>query len=234
MTTIAVGNLKGGVGTTTLAVNLAALLQRAGHDVSLVDCGGAGDIYRWVERRHRHGLGNIRCRTWSQAGATNGDDSSYTIIDAGSDRRTVLPLLANVDFWLAPTPPDFPDYMSTLNLFNSWREARAEQDRPGLFAGAITQVRSDERELEWTARRKLSFARQDMIVLNQSLTRHAAWDATYGGYAMHELPANVAGKATGEFGAMVGQLLAYALLTLAAPVRLCHTPNGRQATVALL
>lgn len=230
MTTIAVGNLKGGVGTTTLAVNLAALLQHGGHDVTMVDCSGGPDVHRWVQRRQHEGLGDIKYRTWSSNVSSDRGESSYIIVDAGSDRKAVLPLLAHMDLWLAPTPPLFPDFMSTVNLFDLWREARDVQGRPGLFAGVITRVSSNERDLEWTARRKLAFARQHMLVLSQSLARHAAWDATYGGHAMHELPTNVAGVAASEFSAMVVQLFGHGLLALTAPRRPPSIHTSRQAS----
>lgn len=145
-----------------------------------------------------------------------------------------MPLLPKVDIWLAPTSPVFPDFKSTLDLFALWRSARAGEGGPGLFASAITQVGPNERDLEWAARRKLSFMGQDMLVLNQSLTRHPAWDVTYSGHAMHELPANVAGKAASEFSAMLGQLFAFGLLTLAAPLRFRTPHNGQPNSAALL
>lgn len=226
VTTIAIGNLKGGIGATTLAVNLAALLQHAGHDVALVDC-GSGAVVRWVQRRNRAGLGTIECKSSSHEGTADEGGSSYTVIDVGAHRKSLLPLLGYVDLWLAPTPPVFPDYAATLNVFDLWRDAREEHGRPGLFAAAITQVGSGERDLEWMARRKLFFARQEMLVLNQSLARHAAWDATYGGHAMHELPSHVAGKAASEFSTLVLQFLAFGLNALTEPGRLPTNHNGR-------
>lgn len=232
MTTIAIGNLKGGVGTTTLAVNLAALLQHGGHDVTLVDCSGGVEVYLWLQRRQREGLGAIRYQPSPPDASSYGDRSSYTIIDAGSNRKAVLPLLPHVDIWLAPTPPAFPDFMSTVTLFDFWQEARHAQSRSGMFASAIVRVDPNERALEWEARRKLAYARQDMLVLKQSLTRHAAWDATYSGHALHELPTHVAGSRAGEFTAMVGQFFAMGLLWLASPPRHRFIHNGQQVTAA--
>lgn len=232
MTTIAVGNLKGGVGTTTLALNLAALLQHGGHDVTMVDCAGGLDVYRWVQRRQHEGLGTIKYREWWPDASLYYEESSYTIVDAGSDRRAVLPLLAQVDLWLAPTPPVSVDFMSTVTLLDLLRDARNARGRSALFAAVIARVDPNERDLEWTARRKLAFARPDMLVLNQSLTRHAAWDATYGGHAVHELPTPVAGIAASQFSAMVGQFFGHGLLALTARPRLPSIHNGRHVYAA--
>lgn len=47
---IAVGNLKGGTGKSTIAVNLASALAEAGHKTTLVDADCQGTSSRWHER----------------------------------------------------------------------------------------------------------------------------------------------------------------------------------------
>ncbi len=47
---IAVGNLKGGTGKSTIAVNLACALAEAGHRTMLVDADGQGTSSRWHQR----------------------------------------------------------------------------------------------------------------------------------------------------------------------------------------
>ena len=212
MITIAIGNLKGGVGTTTLAVSLAAFLQDAGLDLVLVDRGAGASASRWIRRRQDSGRGTIATQTSSPAGTLGNDRASYTVVDAGATRESVLPLLTSVDIWLAPTPPTFLEFTATLMLFNLWREARQGQRKAGLFATVITRVAPNDCDLERSARKKLSCAGNEMLVLNQALTRHAAWDATYDGHAVHELSSNTSKKALGQFRAVVVELLASALL----------------------
>ncbi len=50
---IAVGNLKGGTGKSTIAVNLASALAEAGHKTLLIDADSQGTSSRW------HGLGAL-------------------------------------------------------------------------------------------------------------------------------------------------------------------------------
>lgn len=47
MRTIAIMNLKGGVGKTVTALNLADVLRRAGKRVVLVDCDGQASLTRF-------------------------------------------------------------------------------------------------------------------------------------------------------------------------------------------
>ena len=50
MLTIAVANLKGGAGKSTVAVNLAVALHRAGHRVLVVDADGQGSTATWAAK----------------------------------------------------------------------------------------------------------------------------------------------------------------------------------------
>lgn len=217
MTCIAIGSMKGGVGATTLSVNLAVVLQRAGHGVALVDCELAQPICRWVGRRQVSGLGTINHRQATVDDSFNDAGFPYTIIDVGTCRRSTQALLARADIWLAPTPPTPLEVDATMNLFGRWQEARTIARRPGLFAAVLTRVGSDERDLERSARRKLFRSHLDLVVLNQSLNRHPAWDTTYNGYGLHELPAPEATRAGAELHSMSVEMLSFALRIPRAP-----------------
>ncbi len=55
MRTIAVCNLKGGVGKTTTVVNLGASLARNGRRVLLIDCDAQGSLTSWLRAEPRNG-----------------------------------------------------------------------------------------------------------------------------------------------------------------------------------
>ena len=214
---IAIGSMKGGVGATTLSVNLAVLLQRSGHCVALIDCHVDEPVSRWVHRRQVAGLGTVE--HWQATADDPFDDSrhSYAIIDVGTCPSSTQTLLESADIWLAPTPPTPLEVDATLTLFHRWQEVRNTVSKPGLFAAVLTRIGPDERDLDWTARRKLSLAGPNLQVLNQSLNRHPAFDATYNGCGLHELPQPLAAKANAEFQAMSVQLFSAALATLLTP-----------------
>ncbi len=217
MTCIAIGSMKGGVGATTLSVNLAVVLQRAGSGVALVDCELAQPIGRWMERRQASGLGTINHRQATAEDSFNDARHPYTIIDVGTCARSTQALLGRADIWLAPTPPTPLEVDATLNLFRRWQEARNIARRPRLFAAVLTRVAPDERDLDRSARRKLFRSPSDLVVLNQSLNRYPAWDTTYSGYGLHELPAPEATRAGAELHSMSVELLSLALRVLRAP-----------------
>ena len=209
---IAIGSLNGGVGTTTLSVTLACALQRAGRKVALVDTGPGESVVRWISRRESSGLGRMECGLALPAYTATAREAAYTVIDVGAGRQSVMPALPIADIWLAPTPPSFAEYMSTLKLYRMWRDARGASPKAGLFVVAMVRVGQNDGDLERTARRHLSSGDDGFHLLNQSLSRHTAWDDTYGGRALHELPTHVAGRALFEFSMLLVELLALGLV----------------------
>ena len=57
---VLVGGEKGGVGKTTLAVNLAAMRARAGHDVLLVDADKQASANLWASIRDQEKVDSAR------------------------------------------------------------------------------------------------------------------------------------------------------------------------------
>lgn len=89
MFTIAVASLKGGVGKSTVSLNIASTLQDAGHKVLIVDLDSQGT-----------------CRAWASVAADAGRDGPPVIaIDGRSLRRDLARIAAGVDVVVIDTPP---------------------------------------------------------------------------------------------------------------------------------
>jgi chromosome partitioning protein len=86
--TIAIANLKGGTGKSTLAMNLAAALHRGGHKALLVDTDS-----------------QATCRHWHIAATEIGHDVPAVVAIDGKSLRTALPAVSNgFDIVIVDTP----------------------------------------------------------------------------------------------------------------------------------
>ena len=86
---LAVANLKGGVGKSTIALNLAVTLHRDGHRVILVDTDRQGT-----------------CRTWAAVAAEAKNDGPPVVaVDGRSLRRDLARIAAGFDVVIIDTPP---------------------------------------------------------------------------------------------------------------------------------
>lgn len=89
MLTIAVSNLKGGVGKSTIALNVASTLHHAGHKTLVVDLDSQGT-----------------CRAWASVAADAGRDGPPVVAVDGRSLRRDLPRIASgVDVVVLDTPP---------------------------------------------------------------------------------------------------------------------------------
>lgn len=122
MTVWLVACSKGGVGKTTLAVNLAAAQADAGRNVSVVDADPQGSATRWNQRRSEHGhalpILDGRNRTLVRqlpAGA------GTAVIDtpAGIGARELEPFLDVADAALVPVQPSALDIEAAARFLDS-------------------------------------------------------------------------------------------------------------------
>lgn len=87
--TIAVANLKGGVGKSTVTINLATCLHRAGHKVLIIDADSQGT-----------------CQSWAAVAAERKHDGPPVVGLSGPALRQHLPVVgASFDVVLIDTPP---------------------------------------------------------------------------------------------------------------------------------
>lgn len=98
--TITVASLKGGVGKTTISINLACALHLAGHKTLLVDLDPQGS-----------------CSSWAAVGAGNGHDMPPVVAVSGAAlRRDLAALSAAFDVVVLDCPPRLDRESSTAML----------------------------------------------------------------------------------------------------------------------
>jgi chromosome partitioning protein len=153
---IACGNLKGGVGKTTLAVNLGCALATRGHDVALLDLDPQGSAAAWVAAGRLpvqaealpsiegHGAARWPARAGELAGA-----GRLVILDLPP---LLLPVLASAliiaDVVLVPLTPSALDVAATrqtLRMIQMTRESRPGGKPKGLLvANRVDPQRGDQ------------------------------------------------------------------------------------------
>lgn len=125
-----VGHLKGGVGKSTLVVNIAAELQRLGNDVILVEADPTvHTVTNWSRDREENGYrhiqtvqktGNLRASLDELSGKYD-----YVIVDApGKDSREMRTALTIANVFLMPFQPSQADLDTTESVVTTLNEAK--------------------------------------------------------------------------------------------------------------
>jgi chromosome partitioning protein len=133
---ILVANEKGGVGKTTIAVNLAAMCRLAGKDVLLVDTDRQESANTWAAMRHENEvIPSITCvsKTGKVGYDLIGLKSKYevVIIDAGGrDSLEMRQSVAVCDTCIIPIKPAQFDVWSLARMAGLIRDVSERVDRP--------------------------------------------------------------------------------------------------------
>ncbi len=152
---IAIGNLKGGTGKTTLAINLGAeLASRANTSVMLVDADAQGSAAAWLSLKGQTGL-ECTPMPLDSAGRANGwlnrvrklaGEHGYVVIDLpanwGAATQAALACADVVVVPVTPSPVDFHAAMQVIKLLRGARKARGNDEPACLLVGSKVDRRT--------------------------------------------------------------------------------------------
>jgi chromosome partitioning protein len=219
---IEVGHEKGGVGKSTLAINLAAYLSRQSrggrskecYRVVLVDTDESGSTSRWGELRTSMGLEHHFAIVDKAIDPTAhilklSEAYDIVVVDVGAgDYARLSDMSRIVDLWIAPTGVGQKEGDSNVNLIEAFEKANQKHKNGKIpLVVAFNKVPSSANSTEAAlAAEALQEFAPSLNILQSKICDRKVWrDADREGKSIFEMPARAREKAEREFTEMVEQ-----------------------------
>lgn len=215
---VLIANEKGGVGKTTIAVNLAAMCRRAGHDVLLVDTDRQESAGTWAAMRHEDDFKpTVTCV--SKTGKVGRDlvelaqKYPIVVVDAGGrDSLEMRQALAVCDFCVIPIKPAQFDVWSLSRMGALLRDLWDRMDRR-VNAFAVVNGASPNPAVRETGEVREALADYSALfpVMATVITERIAFRrASRDGLGVVELPTSHSdAKATAEMSSLYEEVFGY-------------------------
>ena len=178
---ITIGSHKGGTGKSTLAVNLAAIYQRAGHRVIVIEADpSVSTSSTWAARREEHddlAPVTVLRKTGGLNVTLEGLERAYDLVlvdTAGKDSAELRTAALVSDVLAIPTNADNPDLDSTSEFLARMDEARIINPTLKMLVvitRAHTHAKSKHREAAIAAleNNPEEFALADAVIFNRRI-----------------------------------------------------------------
>ena len=178
---ITIGSHKGGTGKSTLAVNLAAIYQRAGHRVIVIEADpSVSTSSTWAARREEHddlAPVTVLRKTGGLNVTLEGLERAYDLVlvdTAGKDSAELRTAALVSDVLVIPTNADNPDLDSTSEFLARMDEARIINPTLKMLVvitRAHTHAKSKHREAAIAAleNNPEEFALADAVIFNRRI-----------------------------------------------------------------
>lgn len=214
---ITIGSHKGGTGKSTLAVNLAAIYQRAGHRVIVIEADpSVSTSSTWAARREAHedlAPVTVLRKTGGLNVTLEGLERAYDLVlvdTAGKDSAELRTAALVSDVLVIPTNADNPDLDSTSEFLARMDEARIINPTLKMLVvitRAPTHAKSKHREAAIAALEDNpeEFALADAVIFNRRIYP----DALKEGRGVVEQRARTE-QASEEMQALASEILDYA------------------------
>lgn len=214
---ITIGSHKGGTGKSTLAVNLAAIYQRAGHRVIVIEADpSVSTSSMWAARREGHddlAPVTVLRKTGGLNVTLEGLEQAYDLVlvdTAGKDSLELRTAALVSDVLVIPTNADKPDLDSTKDFLARMDEARIINEALKMLVvitRAPTHAKSKHRDVAIAAleNNPEEFALADAVIFNRRIYP----DALKEGRGVVEQRARTE-QASEEMQALASEILDYA------------------------